>query len=866
MDKVVESYCRPELLEDLLGDLHEYYYRNCQKSRSQANLIFFIDVVKFFRLYTVRKPKIFRQMTFFNLIGNYFKTSTRSLRRNRLFSTINVVGLAISMSVGILMITYVNELLSYDQFHEKADRTYRILTSFKGITNEQPFDLASTSVFIGKKLQEDYTGLEKVLIMRRNFRADLAKEENVIAVEGLYAAEEFFDVFSFKLLSGNAATALKRPNSVVLTEKTATKLFKDKNPVGELVTSGEISYTVTGVIEDVPRNSHLQFEVLVSFSTAENNARNDEETTFFNYRNVWQNHVYLLLPEGQSIDAIQVNLDQIAQTENANHDRFDMTFELENILEIVPGRDLSNQIGPNMSWTGIYQLGGLMLIIIISACFNYTNLSIARSLRRAKEVGVRKVVGASRGQVFVQFVFEAVIISVLAVFFSYGLYLLIKPQFMYLILEDEMLSMNFELIHALYFLLFAVFIGFLAGVLPSIFLSKLKAISVLRDISKVKLFKGVSLRKVLIVVQFVASIALIIGSTISYRQYKYVLNFDLGFTTENVLNIPLKENDSKILMSEVTELPEILRTSRSSMVLSTGSIWSEYFKYQDPLDSADVYINYVDKEYVNVHEYDFVAGGTFPFEEAVEKPKFIIINETLAKRFNFETPQDAIGQKLTSRLRREDVSLEIIGVVSDFQYTTVGREMHPSCFVHGRPTDFDYLNLVVQTEDAVATMGKLEAIWSKIDKVHPFEAEFYDDQIQQAYSDQAVLFKVFGFLAFLAISISSMGLLGMAVFTTETRIKEISIRKVMGASEKNLIYILSKGFMFMLIVAAAIAVPLTYLFFESVILVEQVNRITIGAVELLSGVVLIFGLGILTIGWQTSKAAKTNPAEMLRSE
>lgn len=866
MDRIVEFYCKPELLEDLQGDLYEYYERNVKKNRKRANFIYLLDVLKFCRLYTVRKPKIFKQMTFFNLIGNYSKTSIRSLRRNKLFSGINIIGLAISMSVGILMITFLSELLSYDKFHKNADRTYRILTTYNRIASENPYELASTSVFIGRKLQEGYSGLEKVLIIRGGFDQDLFSGENVISVEGLYSTREFFDVFSFNLLSGNAATALVDPNSLVITKRIAEKLFKDKDPVGEIVKSGEDSYTITGVMQDIPGNSHMQFEVLASFSTVENEERNQGNLAFFGWRNVWMNYVYLLLPPGQDTEAIQENLNQISQIENAKNERFSINLQLENLLDIVPGKNLSNQIGPTMPWDSVYQMGALMLIVLISACFNYTNLSIARSLRRAREVGVRKVVGASRGQVFTQFVFEAVLISIIALIFSYGIFLILKPHFLNLVLEGERISLNFEWMQGLYFLLFAIAIGFFAGVLPSVFLSKIKTISVLKDVSSMKLFKGLSLRRALIIFQFSISMALIIGSTISYRQYKYSLNFDLGFTTENVLNIPLQGNEPEILINELAELPEIRRSSQSSMVLSTGSSWSEHFKHQDPHDSAEVYINYVDNEYLNVHQYKLLAGSTFPYEVTSEESRFIVINELLSDRFNFDTPQYAIGKKLTSRLGGEVITLEIVGVVKDFQYGTVGEEQHASAFVQGRSDDFRFLNLVVQTDDVIATMGKLEAIWSKVDKVHPFDAEFYDDQIQGAYNDQAVLFKIFGFLAFLAISIASMGMLGMAVFTTETRIKEISIRKVMGASEKNLIYILSRSFMFMLLISAAIAVPGTYLFFDSVVFADYINRITIGPVELFSGVFLIFGLGIFTIGWQTLKAAKTNPAQMLRNE
>ena len=865
MDRIIQLYCRSELLEDLQGDLHEYYERNIKKGKAKANLIYLMDVLKFCRLYTIKKPKILGQMTFINLIGNYFKTSTRSLMRNRLFSTINILGLAISMSIGILMITYISELLSFDLFHTKGDRIYRVHTTYKSISGD-PFDLASTSVFIGNKLKDEYTGYEKILLMRRNFREDIAKGENVIAIRGHYASETFFDLFSFKLKYGNPATALTEPFSLVLTEKTVKKLFKDANPIGEIVTAGEKNYTITGVMEDIPKNSHIQFEALTSFITAVNRYKDSETTTFFNWNSVWQNYVYLLLPEGEGPEKINEMMNQVADVENAKTDRYTIQHELENMMNIVPGEELSNQIGPSMSWTGIYQLALLTLFVIASACFNYTNLSIARSLRRAKEVGIRKVVGASRRQVFTQFVFEAMIVSVVSLILAYCLFVLIKPGFKELVIDRDMLTMDFEWIYAFYFLIFAMLIGFIAGVLPSTFLSKLKAISIFRDASSIKLMKGVSLRKILIVIQFTISIFLIIGSTIAYRQYKFALQFDLGFETENVLNLSLQDNDSKVLMSEIEQLPEVSEISRSAMVPNTGEIWAEIFKYQDPLDSSRALVNYADRNYFDLHQYEFVAGGTFPYDLEEGDPKYIVIDELFLKRFNFETPESAVGEVLTMMDRLGDQKLEIVGVVRDFQYVKVHNEPRPCAIIQGVSENYQFLNLLVQTDNALGLMEKLESIWTGVDKVHTFEARFYDEQIQEAYDDQATLFKLFGFLAFLAISIASMGLLGMAVFTAETRIKEISVRKVLGASVRNLIFILSRGFVIMLLIAAGIAMPLAYLFFKEMVMVDFTNRITIGPLELLSGVILVFSIGLLTISWQTGKAARTNPAETLRNE
>ena len=863
LDRLMECYCRPELLEDLQGDLHEYYHRNrTRKSKRFADLVFFIDVLKFFRLYTIRTPKALGHMTFIHLSKNYFKTSMRSLSRNRLFSAINIVGLSISMSIGILMITYLSELLSFDQFHENRDRIYRVNSHWDEVT-EDAFDMASNSVYLGKKIKEEIPEIDEVLLLRRHFRRDVAKGDHVISVHGHFAEPSFFQVFSFDMIAGNPETALSEPYSLVLTETVAQKLFDHEPALGKIVTSRGESYKVTGVMKDVPFNSHIRFEVLCSFKTAEAEAIKTENETFLSWGSIWMNHIYLLLPENQNPSRIQAHLDRIAAEENETRERYEITFSLQKLTEITPGPDLSNTPGPAISWKEVSLLIVLILIVIVSSCFNYTNLSIARSLRRMKEVGIRKVVGANRSQVFAQFLFEAIILSTLALVTAFGLYQLIKPYFVDLMSESTPLNMQFQWVHVLYFLLFAVLIGCLAGGLPAWVLSKVRTISILQDASGNKLMKGIGLRKVLIIFQFVISMALIIAATIDYRQYRFSINYDLGFRTDNVVNLLLQGNDAELLVNELSQIPEIRKISMSGMLPNTGEQWGENVKYQDPMDSVSVHINHVNKDYFDLHELTFVAGSSWPFDHK-DTTQFIVIDEMLRKRLGFENPVDAVGETLS--LNEGDWQLKITGVINDYQYTQIEYESRPRILVQATADYLSWINLMVNTEDPVQFMNKIEKVWSGIDKVHPMEATYYKDRIERSYRDYKMMFEVFSFLAFLAISIAAMGLLGMAVFTTETRMKEISVRKVLGASANSLFMLMSRGFLWMFIIAAFIAMPLTYLLFEQVILIDMANRINVSLFDLLSGVLAILLIGLTTILWQTNTAVRSNPAEILRNE
>ncbi len=867
-DRFLRFYCRKDKLEDLQGDLYEFYERNNEKNGEKwADFIYWIDVLKFLRLYTVKKPKINRSMNTLQLFQNYFKTSIRSIARNRLFSGINIVGLSISMSVGVIMILYLGELLSYDTFHEKKSRIYRVINTFQAINDDEPGLYASTSVLAGKKIREQIPGVEKVLLMRRNFNEDLSKGDRVISVSGLYASEEFFDVFSFSVLHGNPREALVDPNALVLTRTVANKLFDQENAVGQIVQGVKRTFTVSAVVADPPSNSHINFEALTSFATIENEKKKEGNDYFFSWRSMWQNYVYLLLPEGQDPAGIEESMASIAKSENSKSDRYWITLSLEPLSEIVPGKDLSNQLGPSVTWDMIYALGALTLIVILSACFNYTNLSIARSLRRSKEVGVRKIVGATRGQVFVQFLFEAAIIASFALIIGFGFALLLRPHFIQIIVEGGNASLPVSWEYVFYFLLFATFIGVLAGGLPSAFLSKLEAISILRDSSKIRLFKGVNLRRVLIVFQFTLSMGFIIGTTISYRQYQYSLNFDLGFATESILNLRLQGNDVELVRNELEKLSGVNNMSSSGMVMGVGEVWTDRFKYQDPLDSFEVFVNYVDKEFLNVHDIQLTAGSNFAYNlKKDDKSQHLVVDQKFAKRIGYDNPADAVGEVVIISRRSGQTKLEIVGVTEDFYYAKIEAKQRPTAFILGEPTDFTFMNLAIQTTDILSLMDRLDQTWRSVDKVHPLRAQFYDDRIDDAYSSYATTFKMLGFLAVLAVSIASLGLLGMAVFTTESRLKEISVRKVLGATEQSLVYLLSRGFLYMLLLSALLALPLTYLFFTGVVFEGQENRINIGPLELLPGVLGILVLGAITIGWQVINASRTNPAETLRSE
>ena len=862
-ERLLAWYCKPELLEDLQGDLNEYFDRNLKaKGARRARLIYIIDVLKFFRIYTLRKPQFIHLFIHWLMLGSYIKTSGRTLVRNKLFSAINIIGLAISMSVGLLMIAFLSDLLSYDNFHEKKDSMYRVISTNQ-FRDQPDKDVATTSVKAGEKIRETLPGIEELTILRRGFGGDAQVGESVVPLSGLWADASFFKVFTFPLLQGDPATALQEPYSLVLTEKYANKLFGEADALGQLVSFDTLTYVVTGVMRDIPKLSHMRFEALASFSTVALQ-KPDTDGGFLSWESIYMNYVYIVLNEKGNRQTAQANLDRLSAEENANLNNQAIALSLQPLQEIAIGKKLDNQIGFVLNSIAIWILVGLACIVILSACFNYTNLSMARSLRRSREVGIRKVMGALKSHVLGQFITESVFFSLLALVFSFLLFLFLRTQFLALAppLADQV-SLHLSPQLMLYFVVFAIVVGIAAGFIPALFFSRINAIQVLKDVSSLRVFRHVNMRKALIVVQYIFSLVFITATLIGYKQYKGLLTFDLGFNTENILNIRMQGNNSDLFIQELSALPAVSEISKSVMVTSVGSIWGMYIKYKDPQDSADVWVNFVDEHYLPLHQHQFIAGRNFNPNLAGEEGEAIVTEQVL-KRFNIaqDDPHEALGEQIIV----PGLKLTIVGVLKDFHYGTLEDKIHPMVFRHFSDASNGYVNAKIISNDLPATLASIEAVWKKFDKVHPLEATFYDEQIEQNYNQFIVMVKVFGFLAFLAICIASMGLFGMVVFSTETRLREISIRKVMGASEGSLVYLLGKGFLLLLIIAALIALPATYLFFDKVVLINFAYHQPMGWSELLTGALAVMLIAFLMIGSQTLKVARTNPAEVLKNE
>lgn len=848
-------FCKDSLFEELEGDLEETFLRNkTSYGLAKARRIYRKEVFKMIRPSVVRRTTsgpIYRAA----LVANYTTVAFRTLSKNKLFSTINILGLAMSMAIGLLAIAFASEMYSYDQFHEKGDRIFRIVNSLQ---DEGEIDkYATTSILTAKRL-ENFGGLERIVPIFNGFNGDVSIHEEIFRLTGLFVGKDFLKVFTFPLLHGDRSTALTDKNTVVLTEKTALRLFDNANAVGEIVERRGVKYTVTGVMENPPITSHMKFDAVASLATIEADSRYSYVVS--QWGAMWNSYVYVLLPTNFDLGQISKNLDLLAIEENAKSEDYEIGLALQALGDIFPSQGRYNQMSTVMPEKNVTRIIILAAIVLFSACFNYTNLSLARSLKRAKEVGIRKVVGARRSQLFSQFILESLIIATVSLAVGFLLFLLVKPEFLTL---DPYISRTTSLLItpkiALLFAALTVLVGLLAGAIPSLLMTRFKPSTVLKGIHKMKVAKNFSMREVMTGVQFIFSMGFAILVTLAYKQYNFAMNFDLGYKTENVLNVELQGNDPSLLKTAFLEIPEVQQVSESSNILSTGSTTSDFAVLLESKDSITSYSVAVDENYIEAMQHELLAGSDFIPEGGKES---IIVNEQFVSEFGWVSPLDAIGKSV----HFYNEPRTIVGVVKDFHYGTIFNELKPFAFLTSKSDQSRYLNLKVKSTDLVSTMESLDDAWRSIDEKHEFDATFYDEQIALAYTDLSATMKTFGILASVAISISILGLLGMAVYTAESRIKELTIRKVLGATFSNIVLLLSKSFIRIFTLASLVAIPISYHFFTKTMLENMEYTIEVGFWELASGSIIIIIIALLTISSQTFKAAKTNPATNLRNE
>lgn len=856
--KFLEWYCGAAPVDDLLGDLDEWFYHNLKsKSPHQAKLIYWQQAISLLFSYALKSRKRNAQPGYYSaspaslaMFRNYVKVAVRNLHQHKYFSILNAFGLAVGMSVSLLLIALVSYVQTYDTFHRNRDRIYTLISERTEGIEQLPYAIAP--FLLTEKLQQ-HPGVEEVVRIHSGFREEVKGSHELIPIRGFYVEPNFLNVFSYEITQGNAVLALSKPNRVILTESAAQKLFNSTEVVGKTLElkSGDLM-EIGAVMKDHPINSHLKFELLVSFATlSPPQASVSNQWMYFDFQ-----YVYVLLSQNADEGSLQRYLTTLA-ADVYRQLPVKVKFETQHLTDITMGPDYRQAIGPKWEASGLIVFAVIAILILLPACFNYTNISIARALKRAKEIGLRKTMGGVRNQIFFQFITETVIVTLISLAGAVLIFLLIRPEFQNSLVSSSSLDLSLTPRMILYFLLFALTTGLVAGSFPALYFGGLNPIQALKNKAHAA-SSGMRIRKVLTIFQFALSFGFILSLVVFSRQYQYSLNFNFGFTKENIVDVQLQGVKPELVKAEFSKLASVQSVALSSELM--GLNYSGTWVKTNEQDSALVSQMFIDQNYLSLFGLTLLAGNNFP-EETWQHEKFIIVNEEFLTSYKIESPADALGRTYWV----DGNELEIIGVVKNFHFAPL-RYPIGKFFFRNNPVQYAYANLKVSTQDAFAMFTEFETHWKNLDPEQKLNASFFEDELNDGYHNYIILIKIVGYLGLLAITISLLGLLGMVVYTAETKAKEVSIRKVLGATVLNLTFLLSKDYMKLMLWAILFAVPATGFLLNLVLPKMQYYSIHVTFWDALLSTMVLLGLGLATITSQTYKTALSNPAEVLKTE
>lgn len=797
------------------------------------------------------------------MLRNYLKIAFRNLARNKVFSFINIFGLGLSMAVCLLVIMHVKDQLSYDHFHPHSDRTYRIITHITSREGNN-FTLATTPLPLADKLVTDFDLVESFTrIYPWNGHAQIGVKD--LNLRQAFADSNFFRLFGFTLQAGDKRTVLTAPHSIVLSRQTAEKFFGQANPMGQVITLANLGdFRVTGVLNAPAGKSHLEKDAYISMSSVPQLEKTGKlPANLQQWSNITNAYTYLLLKPQAKQQQLSQALSTIGtalakQSKLAGKENF--SFAVQPFNKIILSEEMGFPLGNTGSRGKVLAEIAVAFIILLSACFNYTNLSVARSLKRGKEVGIRKVSGAVRTQVFVQFIVESLITAFLALLLAWVMLHIITGQdFSREITSADGLSLDGNTL--LWFFLFTLFAGLLAGVLPAWALSSFKPVEVLKNLSTVKLFLGNNFRKSLLVGQFTLSLVAIIFTLTFFRQFSYMANADPGFRRDHIITIPITPAGQPVLKHALEQLNGVTSVAAISTIPGKDVTGATRVRTQPGKEPINMDYYCADAAIFTTMHLPLLAGTTFPHQvDSAQPERYVILNERALQPLQLHSPQEAIGKTLWID---DSVQVQVAGVMKNFFHRGMANPYIP-LIVRNKPTAFRYLVVSTSTALPASFLASVESTWKKQFRDQPFEGRWLQEEWMERNSASSTV-GMLGFLTFITITIACLGLLGMVIYTTETRRKEIGIRKVMGASVATIMTLISSSFLKLLLIAGCIALPIGYLlgfFFLNIF----ANRIAIGADILLISFAGMLLVALMTIITQIYRVAVANPVHSLRSE
>jgi putative ABC transport system permease protein len=806
------------------------------------------------------------------MFKNYFIVAVRNLQRHKGYSLINILGLAIGLACCITIFLFVRDELRYDTFHANADRIYRIQNNTSSDGHQR--QMASTPPAFGPTLKQVFPEVQQSVRLFDLRQQLVTYEDKKYFEKGFLLADStIFDVFTLPLALGNPREALSGPNSLVISESVARKYFGNQNPLNkELTLGGTIKMRITGVLKELPAHSHLKINALGSLNFLK--LWGVPASRLESWR--WQmTYTYVLLPAGYDAARLEAKLPALLkQYAEPKLEGGHYEARLQPLRNIhLHSTGLEFDIAQTGDIRYVYAFSAIALFALIIACFNFMNLSTARSAQRAKEVGLRKVIGADRMQLVGQFLGESVILAVIALILSLVLVSLALPAF------NEWSGKNLSLSPVLQplgmggLLATALVVGLLAGSYPALFLSAFRPVKVMKGDLGLGGKGSYSFRQVLVVMQFVVSTALIIATGIVFTQLRYIQQKNLGFAKEQLVFLPMRTDEMQQNYKAVTQ--ELLRNpnitgATASYGVPGGAHAGEGINLPGRADQYSINMYLVDHNYIPTMGMELVAGRNFSEAFGTDEEEAFILNETAVKDLGWGKPADALGREINwnkwvGKTEADTVKRgRVIGVVKDFHFKSFHQKIEP-LVLHIFPAGFNEFVVRIRPENSAATLGFLEQKWARLAPNWPFDYKFLDDQFAKLYESEQAFGRLFGVFTGLSIFVACLGLFGLASFTAQQRTKEIGVRKVLGASVGSIVALLSKDFLKLVGIAFLLAAPLAW-YFMGQWLQNFVYRVEMGwwIFALAGGLALLIAL--LTISFQSIKAALNNPVRSLRSE
>ncbi|MFH1853391.1 MAG: ABC transporter permease [Candidatus Neomarinimicrobiota bacterium] len=817
------------------------------------------------------------------MIANYLKIAYRNIFRNKGYSLINITGLAIGIACFILIMLYVQDELSYDRYHERADRIYRL--ERKGVFNGLEFHTFITAHPMAPALVADFPEIAAGVrfyntdLMVRNWNHQFFEEEI------FFTDSEVFQVFDFPLLSGDPSVALREPNSIVITPEMARKYFGSDDVLGKTLEiqweDQQLAFNVTGILQKMPANSHFHAGFLASYATLPGLIGEQLE--------IWVNNnisTYLLLTEGATPEDLYPKFPDFIRKYMGDIIRKILgpevdvatifSFELRPITAIHLHSNLQFELEPSGSIAMVYTFSAIALFMLLIAAINFMNLATARSARRAREVGIRKVVGANRKSLVAQFLGESLLLAYLAALLAVLAVALILSTYNAFILKE--LTIGIDSNPLFYPGLFAIvtLVGLLAGSYPALFLSAYQPVQVLKgSVISARGGRTSRLRQGLVILQFAISIALILGTLVVSHQLDFLQNKRLGFTKEQVVVLNIQDNAlrSKVemLKTELKQDSRVISVAGSSRVPGNRGFSDTVFRGEDSPegDVKDMTVIRIDQDFLPTMEIDLLAGRNFARDFAEDWKTGIILNELAAREFGWNTPQEALG-KIVYSIKEIDppvyLNNKVVGITDNFHFKSLHHKVEPLLLHSGQVWgDLQYLSVRIGAADIAGTLEFLKNQWQRISPDYPFDYFFLDENFGQQYQAEQRTRTIFRYFTAMTIFIACLGLLGLASFTTEQRTKEIGIRKTLGASVPGLTTMLCREFVILVVLANLIALPAGW-YLMSRWLESFAYRMTIGVGIYVTAALIAVTIALVTVIFQAFKAALSNPVNALKYE